>query len=267
MHLAGRGQDLALRADVAIPLGVIGEVCAAEQSIRAVSAIAGHMFWDQSDALRRALDHCLRRSDFLGNACRRRLHVHNDRMLVIDEIVQAVSELNSEAPLRRPSRCRIGRGQGARCAFWVLWRVLAVERDKVFPYSPRLPRGLGPLHFRAQRALEAAGIRLDHRGVNGKSFATYKTKIHTALHNGLEHVPEKVTLAETPMAVLAERRVIGNFVFQSEPAEPTVGKVQRDFLAKPPLGPDAEAVADDQHPEHQFRIDRGPAGMAVKWRE
>ena len=39
------------------------------------------------------------------------------------------------------------------------------------------------------------------------------------------------------------------------------------FLAQPPLRADAEAVADDQHPDHQLGIDRGPPGVAVERRE
>lgn len=30
-----------------------------------------------------------------------------------------------------------------------------------------------------------------------------------------------------------------------------------DFFAQTPLGADAEAIADEQHPDHQFRIDEG----------
>ena len=36
------------------------------------------------------------------------------------------------------------------------------------------------------------------------------------------------------------------------------------LLAQPALRADAEAVADDQHPDHQFRIDRGAADLAVE---
>ena len=36
------------------------------------------------------------------------------------------------------------------------------------------------------------------------------------------------------------------------------------FLAEPALRADAEAVADDQHPDHQFRIDRGTPDLAVE---
>ena len=40
-----------------------------------------------------------------------------------------------------------------------------------------------------------------------------------------------------------------------------------NLLAQPSLGADAEAVADDEHANHQFRIDRGPAGVAVERRQ
>ena len=37
-----------------------------------------------------------------------------------------------------------------------------------------------------------------------------------------------------------------------------------DLLAQPPFGPDSHAVADNQHPHHQFGIDGGPADAAVE---
>ena len=35
------------------------------------------------------------------------------------------------------------------------------------------------------------------------------------------------------------------------------------LLAQPTLGADTHAIADDQHPDHQFWIDRGPPRLAV----
>jgi hypothetical protein len=37
-----------------------------------------------------------------------------------------------------------------------------------------------------------------------------------------------------------------------------------NLVAKAALGPDAHAVADDQHADHQLGIDRGAAHLAVK---
>src|SRR5215207_4218600 len=58
--------------------------------------------------------------------------------------------------------------------------------------------------------------------------------------------------------------MIGNAAVEPEPAEPTVGEVQVDLLAEPSFGADTEAVADDQHPNHQFRIDRRSPDCAVE---
>jgi hypothetical protein len=37
-----------------------------------------------------------------------------------------------------------------------------------------------------------------------------------------------------------------------------------DLVAQPPLRTDAHDVTHDQHPQHQFGIDRGPTHVAVK---
>jgi hypothetical protein len=61
--------------------------------------------------------------------------------------------------------------------------------------------------------------------------------------------------------------VVGNLPLQPEPAEPAVAEVQMHLLAKPTLRPDAEAVAHDQHPDHQLGINRRTAHRAVERRQ
>jgi hypothetical protein len=87
---------------------------------------------------------------------------------------------------------------------------------------------------------------------------------HAALQDLLEHETQRVAVTETPMPVLGERRVVRHRVFQSQPAEPAIRQIQVDFLAQPPLGPNAEAVTHNQHADQQLWINRGPAGMAVE---
>src|SRR5215471_10172961 len=43
--------------------------------------------------------------------------------------------------------------------------------------------------------------------------------------------------------------------------------MQLDLLAQSPLEADAIAVAHDQHPNHELRVDRGPTNVAIEWRE
>jgi hypothetical protein len=61
--------------------------------------------------------------------------------------------------------------------------------------------------------------------------------------------------------------MIRHFAIEAKPAEPAVSEVQVDLLAQPTFGPNAVAVADQQHPHEQFRIDRRSAGRAVEWRQ
>ena len=62
-----------------------------------------------------------------------------------------------------------------------------------------------------------------------------------------------------PCRFLENVECSGTRTLEAEPAEPAIGQVQVDLLAQPSLGADAEAVADDQHADHQLRIDRRAA--------
>ena len=58
--------------------------------------------------------------------------------------------------------------------------------------------------------------------------------------------------------------MIGHGTLKPESAEPPVCEVQMHLIAQPPLRTDAEAIADQQHADDQFRIDRGPACLTVE---
>ena len=119
----------------------------------------------------------------------------------------------------------------------------------------------------ARHASRAVGVGLDDAGIDREAFAADQPLAHAATQHALEHVTEGVALAEATVAVLGEGRVIGHRSVQVEPAEPAIRQVQVNLLAQPALGADAEAVADDQHADHQLRIDRRAAGVAVERRE
>jgi hypothetical protein len=61
--------------------------------------------------------------------------------------------------------------------------------------------------------------------------------------------------------------MIGDMPIEPEPTKPSIGQIEVDFLAQPPLGADAEAIADDQHSDHQLWINRWPAHRAVECRQ
>src|SRR5215475_15537178 len=61
--------------------------------------------------------------------------------------------------------------------------------------------------------------------------------------------------------------MIGNLVIELEAAEPTITEMKFDLLAQLPFKADAIAVANNEHPDHQLRIDRGPPDVAVERRQ
>jgi hypothetical protein len=76
---------------------------------------------------------------------------------------------------------------------------------------------------------------------------------------------QNIALAEPAVAVAQKGRMIGDLTLQSQTAtKPAIGQIEMNLFTQPPLGADGEAIADDEHPDHQFRIDRGPANCATE---
>ena len=101
-------------------------------------------------------------------------------------------------------------------------------------------------------------VRHDNAGVDCEGLAPHDPFFHAARHHGLEQLAQEIALAEAAVAVLGKRRMIGDVAVEPQPTKPAIGQIEVDLLAQPPLRANAEAVADDQHPDHQLGIDRGP---------
>jgi hypothetical protein len=69
------------------------------------------------------------------------------------------------------------------------------------------------------------------------------------------------------MTILGEGRMIRHGIFKTRPTEPAIGQIQVDFFPQAALRTDAEALADDQHPDHQFRINGWPARVTAVFGE
>jgi hypothetical protein len=109
-----------------------------------------------------------------------------------------------------------------------------------------------------------AGVRADQAGVDGEALAADQALGHAPPDHALEELAQQIALAEAAVPVLGEGRVVRYVAIQAQAAEPAVGQVEVDLLAEPPLRADAQAVAHQQHPDHQLGIDRGPADRAVE---
>ncbi|SIT19225.1 hypothetical protein SAMN05421772_1531 [Paracoccus saliphilus] len=107
-------------------------------------------------------------------------------------------------------------------------------------------------------------IGADQAGIDGKALTADQAMGNALGNHALEDVTEDIAVAELAMSKLRETRVIRHRVLESEPAEPAISEVEVNFLADTPLGPQPHDIADHQHPDHEFRIDRGSTGVAVE---
>jgi hypothetical protein len=57
--------------------------------------------------------------------------------------------------------------------------------------------------------------------------------------------------------------MIRNLVLNGEPAKPAIGQINPHLTAQRPFRADRQHVADDQHPDHQHRINRGPPDLGI----
>ena len=61
--------------------------------------------------------------------------------------------------------------------------------------------------------------------------------------------------------------MIGDLVLDAEATEPAIGEIEPDLAAQRAFRANGEHVADDEHPNHQQRIDRGAADQRIMRRQ
>jgi len=234
----------------------------AEHLGRTIGAVADDLGRAEIEAGGRALDHAFGGQNFsLPDRCGC-LDVDNDRVLKVDQIIGRVGKEGLPAMGTGPARRRIGwrdelgrdLGRSAKGGIVEHSQVLFDCPTGSFRWQPLLT--FDPLL--------PVGVRLDQAGIDGKGFATNQTFSDAAPQDCLKDVPQQIALAETAVPVLAEGGVIGHLATKIEAAKPPVSQIEVNLLAEAPLRPDAEAIADNQHSDHQLGINRGPAHAAVK---
>ena len=74
-----------------------------------------------------------------------------------------------------------------------------------------------------------AGVGLGHAGIHVFTLARNQPHFRTFTSDTLECLSQHITVAESVVSFDREVRVIGNFAFKAERAEPTIGKIRLDF--------------------------------------
>ena len=122
-----------------------------------------------------------------------------------------------------------------------------------------------PLRSRDRTLL--VGVRRNQARIDRKPFAANQTGPDARADDTLEHTAKNIAVAEAVIAGTRERRVVGDLVLDAELAEPAVCEVHLHLTAKRPLRADGEHVTDDEHPDHEHRIDRGAADRGIVGRQ
>ena len=127
---------------------------------------------------------------------------------------------------------------------------------------------LGPCNrLVAREPLHLVHIRLDQARIDRERFASDKPRRNAHRHHTLEYPAQGIARSETFAPRSTEHRMIWNAVFDPEFTKPPVGQVNLDFSAEPPFRTERKYVADDQHTDHQHRINRRPASVRVERRQ
>src|SRR5215831_18568216 len=134
VHRPGRPEKLTLRADVEVALPIEGKVCTGQHALfplahvpnrdvrrnagtdhpieelaSAVRCVSGEPFGLEPQPLVRPFDHRLCRSDLVISTGRRGLHVDDNRVLDVDQVIEPVAELDALVGFRGPGRARVHR--------------------------------------------------------------------------------------------------------------------------------------------------------------
>src|SRR5262249_38596959 len=132
-----------------------------------------------------------------------------------------------------------------------------IEDREVLANRTRCLLGLRPGNrLIAGRPLLLVHVCLDQARIDRKPFAANQPNRDALRHHALKHPAQGVALAKALVPCAAEHRMVGDTVLDAELTEPAIGKVHLYLGADSPLRADRKHVANNQHPDHEYRIDR-----------
>ena len=160
-------------------------------------------------------------------------------MLEIDKVVVGIGVDGRRVGRGRVASRRIGRRDRLRLDRRRAAEGRIVENRKILRDRP-IGRRIKVLDL--GHAAPAMGVSHDDACIDCEGFAPDDPFLDAARHHGLEQLAQEIALAETAMAVLGKRRMIGNVAIEPQATEPSVGQIEMDLLAQPTLRANAEAM-------------------------
>ena len=141
-----------------------------------------------------------------------------------------------------------------------------IQCGQVFPDCPRCLLGIDLvwLPISLGRRVLPVRVSLNDAGVCRKALAACQSLRDAAGNHRFEQMAQQIVVTETAVPVLGKGRVIRHGIGQVETAEPAVSEIEVDLLAKSTFRTDTHDVADQQHPDRQFRINRRSPSGAVE---
>src|SRR6266852_6339925 len=118
------------------------------------------------------------------------------------------------------------------------------------------------LPFRARNRTLLVGVRHNQARIDREPFTADQPGRNTCLNDTLEDLAENVALTKALMTGTRQHRMIRDLVLDAQAAEPAVRQVDLNLTTEQPLRADGKNVADDEHPDHQYRVNR----RAAEWR-
>ena len=176
-----------------------------------------------------------------------------------------VGEERRTAHRPRPLSSGIGRRYELRVDLGGSAKCRVVKGGQIFLHGAAGGRGITRLApFRARDRPLLVGVRHNQAGIDCEAVAADQACRQARLDDTLEHMAEEIAIAEPLVAGTRERRMVGDLGLDAQTAEPAIGQVHLHLAAQRPFRADREHVADEEHPDHEHRIDRRTAHPRVK---
>src|SRR5271154_482274 len=102
----------------------------------------------------------------------------------------------------------------------------------------RSPQKVRDPHVGSRNGTGTGSICFDYARIDRETLAAHEPFVYASLKYPLEHMPECIALAKTPVPDLRERGMFRYRVLDPQPTKPELGQVQMHFFAQPTLRTD-----------------------------